>query len=220
MERQPRTEHLREAYLLRKNGRPSVADRLRAGLVRDPSSGCLLWSGSKKTTGHGQISIATSKPESVHRVAWIIERGEIPGGLSVFHRCSELACCNTEHLFVGKSRSNLSISERIEKWSMPEPNSGCWLWLANTGGKGRYGKLTCNRRQRQAHAASWEAHNGRPVPDGLVVRHRCDVSLCVNPNHLLIGTQADNINDRDSRGRTARGDRHGRSKLRRARANP
>lgn len=195
---------------------PTVAQRLHAGLEHDPESGCALWTGGKNDGGYGVISIATSKPAQAHRVAWILERGEIPKGLWVRHRCGVRTCCNVAHLFLAARGSQLTIAERIEQASIPEPNSGCWLWLKCTVGEGRYGRLSCDGIPRQAHIASWEAKNGRRVPTGLLVRHKCDVSLCVNPDHLETGTHADNMRDRNARGRTARGARHGHSKLRAA----
>jgi len=54
---------------------------------------------------------------------------------------------------------------------------------------------------------------GRPVYQGLVVRHTCDNPLCINPDHLLIGTHAENVQDRVARNRSAVGENHGRSKL-------
>ena len=63
-----------------------------------------------------------------------------------------------------------------------------------------------------AHRASYIAHIG-PIPDNMVVRHKCDVRCCVNPNHLELGTSQDNVNDRNERGRTARGHRVSRTRL-------
>jgi len=65
---------------------------------------------------------------------------------------------------------------------------------------------------RYAHRLSFMAHNA-PIPNGLYVRHRCDQMTCVNPDHLIVGTQADNIGDAVRRDRMQRGDRHYRAKL-------
>lgn len=72
---------------------------------------------------------------------------------------------------------------------IPEPNSGCWLWCgrSRTNGYGMY-------RGMAAHREAYRRAFG-PIPAGMVVRHRCDTPACVNPNHLLIGTQADNLRD-------------------------
>jgi hypothetical protein len=88
--------------------------------------------------------------------------------------------------------------------SIPEPNSGCWIWLGaihHAGGGMLYG-VACWRNTRVlAHRLAWELSNGR-IPDRVeVVRHRCDTPLCVNPEHLLIGSQADNMADMLARGR-------------------
>jgi hypothetical protein len=63
-----------------------------------------------------------------------------------------------------------------------------------------------------AHRAAWEAAHGE-IPSGLFVLHSCDNRRCVNVEHLRLGTHADNMSDRNQRGRTARGDRHGKAKL-------
>lgn len=201
-----------DALLIKKGGRPSIADRLRAGLSRDATTGCLLWTGGKKTTGHGQISVATSTPVSTHRIAWVLERGEIPRGLSVFHRCDAPACCNTDISLSAKRPINRRLRIASSDGASLSRILDVGYGLESTNAEGRYGRLRCEGRHRQAHIASWEARNARGVPSGLLVRHKCDVSLCVNPDHLQLGTHADNMNDRNARGRQARGARHGKAK--------
>jgi hypothetical protein len=112
-----------------------------------------------------------------------------------------------------------SVRDRIEDLSIPEPNSGCWLWLG-TLVSGRYGGITCGSRTDgsrsvvPAHRASYEAYVG-PISDGLSVCHRCDVTQCVNPEHLFLGTHSDNMRDMAIKGRAKakRGSDHPMSKL-------
>lgn len=87
----------------------------------------------------------------------------------------------------------------IELISVPEPNTGCWLWsnaLDNNG----YGSIKAVGRRMGAHRASYIAFTGEIPPD-LVVRHKCDTRACVNPAHLELGTHHDNMLDRAKRGR-------------------
>ena len=86
-----------------------------------------------------------------------------------------------------------SLPAKIEYHSMPEPNSGCWLWLSAVNRLG-YGRIRWRRRDFMAHRASWLAYRG-PIPKGLLVCHKCDVPSCVNPDHLWLGTQLANLAD-------------------------
>lgn len=88
--------------------------------------------------------------------------------------------------------------------SVARRDDGCWVWL---GAKDRdgYGRVMVDGRTMGAHRIAYEESHG-PVPDGLVVMHSCDNPSCVNPDHLRVGTQAENIQDRDAKGRTYRKD--------------
>ena len=81
----------------------------------------------------------------------------------------------------------------------PEPNTGCHLWVGSVNHAG-YGTTRRDGKFIRVHRAAWEAERGS-VPAGLHVLHRCDVPSCVNVEHLFLGTHAENMADRDSKGR-------------------
>jgi hypothetical protein len=96
-----------------------------------------------------------------------------------------------------------------------EGPGGCWDWTASTDRVG-YGFFwdADDKRMMSAHRASFVIAGGT-IPDGMVLRHTCDRPICVNPDHLVIGTQRDNIRDCIERGRRASkvGAANGRAKL-------
>ena len=77
------------------------------------------------------------------------------------------------------------------------PN-GCWIWTGATDGRG-YGQLWVNGHLEKAHRLSWVIHYGA-IPLGLNILHHCDNKPCVRPDHLYLGTQADNARDALERG--------------------
>jgi len=81
---------------------------------------------------------------------------------------------------------------------IPEPNSGCWLWLGHIKYDG-YGQIRYEGMQTRAHIASYKMHKGQT--NGLYVLHKCDQRSCVNPDHLFLGTPQDNIDDMHAKGR-------------------
>ena len=89
------------------------------------------------------------------------------------------------------------IQRFSEKYEVSE--SGCWLWRSTIVFKG-YGQFYLNGKSRFAHRASWLLHKGA-IPGGLFVCHTCDVPRCVNPEHLFLGTNKDNMQDMARKGR-------------------
>ncbi len=98
--------------------------------------------------------------------------------------------------------------ERLKKRSRVDV-SGCVLWTAAKEPRG-YGNIRWRGRMWRAHRLSWVAARG-PIPDGLLVCHKCDVPSCINPDHLFLGTHQDNSDDKIKKGRF-RGGRSGRRK--------
>jgi hypothetical protein len=88
---------------------------------------------------------------------------------------------------------------KLDRNSIPEPNSGCLLWIGAVT-RGGHGVVGVSKGTKLAHRASWELHRG-PIPAGMMICHKCDVPSCINPEHLFIGTAADNMADMMRKGR-------------------
>lgn len=101
-------------------------------------------------------------------------------------------------------------------WEKVNKTKTCWLWTGMTyfRKKINYGKMQICSVDRSTHRISWEIHNGR-IPKGMCVLHKCDIPLCVRPDHLWLGTAAENCADRANKGRNnhASGERVKSSKL-------
>lgn len=91
-------------------------------------------------------------------------------------------------------------------------NDGCWECNSHARNAYGYSVLSRNGKLQYAHRLSYEDKNG-PIPEGHVLRHTCDNRKCINPDHLIPGTQLENIADRVARDRSAKGIQNGRAKL-------
>lgn len=107
-----------------------------------------------------------------------------------------------------------ALWRKLEEGSMPEPNSGCLLWLGKVDRDG-YGRVRSAPRREtmfKIHRVAFQVHRGI-IPKGMSVCHHCDVPSCINPEHLFLGTHADNMADMHAKGRALKGERHPLSKL-------
>lgn len=119
----------------------------------------------------------------------------------------------------GKCLSAISMLYQ-NKWLMDKlkdstalSESGCWEWT-RTRNQGGYGEMSIRRKLRHASHISYSVFIGE-IPAGLMVLHKCDNPPCINPDHLFLGTQQDNMDDMAAKGRARHvtGQSHGRAKL-------
>lgn len=110
-------------------------------------------------------------------------------------------------------RAVVPVSIRLEENLMPLAECGCWIWMGHLSDLG-YGKMKIDGKAQSVHRVSWTL-NRNAIPDGVKVLHSCDIRCCFNPDHLFLGSQADNVADMISknRGGDVRGERNGNAKI-------
>lgn len=93
--------------------------------------------------------------------------------------------------------------------TQPHMKSPCWVWIAGRFSDG-YGQMWAGGKNYRSHRVAWVLTSGEISQDGsLCVCHKCDTPTCCNPTHLFLGTPAENMHDRTSKGRQAKGDKSG-----------
>jgi hypothetical protein len=134
--------------------------------------------------------------------------------VTLLHRSFNTISCQAQRFGICRTGKwcRQKLEDRFKNFVMPEPNSGCWLWMGGENRQG-YGQIgNGNGKDVRAHRVSWEIHYG-PIPDGLDVLHKCDNPPCVNPQHLFLGTPQDNMDDCCKKKRQAYGSRNFKAKL-------
>lgn len=105
-----------------------------------------------------------------------------------------------------------NIKIAFQKNVSPEPNSGCWLWCGDIfrkrGGYGVFTHRPSKTIMQRAHRISWKLFVDPDIREDQHVLHKCDNPLCVNPDHLFIGDQKTNMEDKSYKGRQQFGEQH------------
>ena len=106
-----------------------------------------------------------------------------------------------------------TVKERLLNSIEIITESGCWIWLQHLNAYG-YGAITVDKKVVGAHRVAYQEFIGS-IPESMCVCHECDIPACINPNHLFLGTHADNMKDKADKGRIS-GIKNPRSKHRKA----
>lgn len=174
------------------------AQKVEARFWRDSGKGdpndCWIWAGGLTGKRYGRLNVEGGEHVSAHRYSYELHNGVIPEGLWVQHSCQNKLCVNPNHLRLGRSPLPEATAPRFWRQVSKDAVTGHWIYTGQRS-QGGYGRFKVAGKWVRAHRYSYELAHGL-LPRGLAVRHACHNRLCVNPAHLILGTNADNGRDR------------------------
>lgn len=170
---------------------------------------CWIWNGHIGSNGYGYYNDRVA-----YRIAYTLTFGSCPR--SIKHKCGNILCVNPDHLldFTDVRNRFFLLVDKDGPTPLPKCSDPCWIWRGsiNINGYGRFAPGGNRTKRIAAHRVSYELLVS-PIPNGLLVCHKCDNRRCVNPEHLFLGTITDNIQDMVNKDRHMRGERNGQAVL-------
>jgi hypothetical protein len=118
----------------------------------------------------------------------------------------KIECKHCGKEFDRMNMNQLFCSDKCRFFAKVIKTESCWIWTSTKNRKG-YGTIKWGPKDKKAHRVSYLIHKG-DIPDGKIIMHSCDNPSCVNPDHLKIGTDQENISDCVSKDRNCKGENH------------
>lgn len=179
-------------------------------LITTETDECVLWPYSIRE-GYGVVRL-NGTLRGAHEIAWELTNNQSASqGSCIRHRCNSPSCVNPRHLFLETQWCPQERGTSIFLSMIAVDTEECvrWPYFKSKG----YGRVKFKGKSWGAHVLSWMISNGKPVPKGLCVCHKCDITDCINPKHLFLGTYQDNSSDMVNKRRHRFGERHMDAKL-------